>query len=237
MPMETDTLEFAATESGDWFFHCHILYHMMSGMGKIFSYENSLPNPELPDPKYAQRKLFSDDRMFHFMGNIGLESNGSDGELMLANTRYRLSTEFRIGLESHHGNEIETYFGRYFGKMQWLFPFIGFDYHQNSMENEMENNLFGQSSNQNNRKAVVIGLQYTLPMLVTAEARLDNKGKLRFQLMREDMPITARLRLNLMGNTDKEYMAGLRYNIAKYFSLSTHYDSDMGYGAGITLTY
>ena len=31
MPMERDTIEFAATESGDWFFHCHILYHMMSG--------------------------------------------------------------------------------------------------------------------------------------------------------------------------------------------------------------
>ncbi|MBS1607228.1 MAG: multicopper oxidase domain-containing protein, partial [Bacteroidetes bacterium] len=26
MPMERDTIEFAATESGDWFFHCHILY-------------------------------------------------------------------------------------------------------------------------------------------------------------------------------------------------------------------
>jgi FtsP/CotA-like multicopper oxidase with cupredoxin domain len=237
MPMETDTIEFAATESGDWFFHCHILYHMMSGMGKIFSYENSPPNPELPDPGYAQRKLFSDDRMFHFMGNVGLESNGSDGELMLANTRYRLSTEFRLGLKSMHGNEVETYFGRYFGKMQWLFPFIGFDYHQNSMENEMETNLFGQASNQNNRKAAVIGVQYTLPMLVIAEARLDSKGKFRMQLMREDMPITARLRLNLMGNTDKEYMAGLRYNITKYFSLSTHYDSDMGYGAGITVNY
>ncbi|MEO8772266.1 MAG: multicopper oxidase domain-containing protein, partial [Ferruginibacter sp.] len=35
MPMELDTLEFAATESGDWFFHCHILYHMMSGMGRV----------------------------------------------------------------------------------------------------------------------------------------------------------------------------------------------------------
>jgi len=40
MPMERDTIEFAATESGDWFFHCHILYHMMSGMGRIFSNEN-----------------------------------------------------------------------------------------------------------------------------------------------------------------------------------------------------
>ena len=38
MPMELDTIEFAATESGDWFFHCHILYHMMSGMGRVFSY-------------------------------------------------------------------------------------------------------------------------------------------------------------------------------------------------------
>ena len=41
LPMETDTLEFAATESGDGFFHCHILYHMMSGMGRAFSYESS----------------------------------------------------------------------------------------------------------------------------------------------------------------------------------------------------
>jgi CopA family copper-resistance protein len=237
MPMETDTLEFAATESGDWFFHCHILYHMMSGMGKIFSYVNSPPNPQLPDPKYAQKKLFADDRMFHAMGNIGLESNGSDGEFMIANTRYRLSTEWRLGLKSQHGNESETYFGRYLGKMQWLFPFIGFDYHYNKMNNEMEKNLFGQVSNQSNRKAAVIGLQYTLPMLVTAEARLDSKGKLRFQLMREDVPISSRLRFNIMGNTDKEYMAGLRYIVTRYFSFSTHYDSDMGYGAGITLNY
>jgi FtsP/CotA-like multicopper oxidase with cupredoxin domain len=28
--METDTIEFLANEEGDWFFHCHILYHMMS---------------------------------------------------------------------------------------------------------------------------------------------------------------------------------------------------------------
>lgn len=238
MPMERDTIEFAANEpSGDWFFHCHILYHMMSGMGRVFSYENSIPNPEITNPKFAQRKLFADDRKFHTMANIGLESNGSDGELMLANTRYRLSTEWRLGLKSHHGNESETYLGRYFGKMQWLFGFVGFDYHYNKMDNQPERNLFGQMSNQMNRKAAVAGFQYTLPMLITAEARLDSKGKVRFQLMREDIPLTSRLRLNLMGNTDKEYMAGFRYILTKYFSLSTHYDSDMGYGGGLTVTY
>ncbi|MDZ7936560.1 MAG: multicopper oxidase domain-containing protein [Emticicia sp.] len=37
MPMETDILEFNPNVEGDWFFHCHILYHMMSGMGRVFS--------------------------------------------------------------------------------------------------------------------------------------------------------------------------------------------------------
>lgn len=238
MPMELDTIEFAATEpGGDWFFHCHILYHMMSGMGRVFSYENSPPNPDVPDPKLAQRQLFRDDRMFHAMGQLGLESNGSDGEFMLANTRFRLSTEWRLGLKEHHGNEVETYFGRFIGRMQWWFPFVGFDYHRNTGENMSEKNMFGQLSNQNNRKALVAGVQYNLPMQVIAEARLDSKGKMRFQLMREDIPLTPRIRLNMMGNTDKEYMGGLRYIVSKYFSLSTHYDSDMGYGGGLSITY
>jgi len=74
-------------------------------------------------------------------------------------------------------------------------------------------------------------------MLAVAKAMKDSKGKLRFQLMREDIPMTSRLRLNFMANTDKEYMAGFRYTVTKYFSLSTHYDSDMGLGGGLTLTY
>ena len=70
MPMETDTIEFAASESGDWFFHCHILYHMMSGMGRVFSYVNSPPNPELPDPDRARRKIEKDNtNMNYFIAN------------------------------------------------------------------------------------------------------------------------------------------------------------------------
>ena len=40
-----------------------------------------------------------------------------------------------------------------------------------------------------------------------------------------------------MVNTDKEYMVGFRYITTKWLALSTHYDSDMGYGAGITIIY
>ena len=239
MPMETDTLEFNANErGGDWFFHCHILYHMMSGMGRVFAYDNPLiDKTDIIDPKAARRGLNREDSRLHPMGSVGLESNGSDGEFMFSGTRFKLSTEWRLGLKAMHGTESETNFGRYLGRNQWVFPFIGFDYHRNKIENTNEKNLFGQLSNQNNRKAFVAGVQYTLPMLFIAESRIDSKGKFRFQLSREDIPVAPRLRLNLSGNSDKEYTAGLRYIVTKYFGISTHYDSDMGYGAGITFTY
>src|SRR5690606_58920 len=54
MPMETNVIEFEANMEGDWFFHCHILYHMMAGMNRVFSYENQEPNPLLPDKKWAR---------------------------------------------------------------------------------------------------------------------------------------------------------------------------------------
>ena len=244
MPMERDTIEFAASEpGGDWFFHCHILYHMMSGMGRVFSYGNSPPNPEIPNPKLAQRKLFSDDRRIHFMARVGIESNGSDGEAMIAQTRWKLSTIWHLGYHDMHGYESETMIGRYLGRNQWLLPYVGFDYHfkmeggPKNIFGDEEKNWFGQLSNKNDRKTVIAGIVYTLPMQVVADARVDGNGKFRFQLSREDVPVTSRLRFNIMLNTDKEYMAGFRYIVSKYFSLSTHYDSDMGLGAGITINY
>jgi len=133
MPMETDTLEFSANAEGDWFFHCHILYHMMSGMGRVFTYQNKLPNPLLPNPNYAWKKLKADDRKFHFMSNNDFANNGNDGEAMFANTRWKFSTEWRLGYNEMHGYESETNIGRYIGKMQWLLPYIGFDYRYRKM--------------------------------------------------------------------------------------------------------
>lgn len=244
MPMERDTIEFTASEpGGDWFFHCHILYHMMSGMGRFFSYENSPPNPELTNARVAKRRLNSDDRQFHLMGRVGIETNGSDGEVMLSQTRWRATTLWHLGYNDHHGYESETMFGRYLGRMQWWYPYIGYDYHykkpggpENIFGDESEN-WFGQSSNKLNRSTAIAGIAYTLPMLFVADARIDATGRVRFQLGREDIPVTARLRFNVMINTDKEYMAGFRYITTKYISLSTHYDSDMGLGVGLTLTY
>ncbi|MBS1927856.1 MAG: multicopper oxidase domain-containing protein [Bacteroidetes bacterium] len=236
MPMETDTLEFRASESGDWFFHCHILYHMMSGMGRIFSYANSPANPEIPDPKKDYRMLKKDDRMFHLMFQNDFASNGNDGSLMYGNTRWAFQGEWRLGYNAHHGYEVETHFGRYIGKMQWLFPYIGIDWRYRKHMGP-EKNLFGQTDTKNNRKVFHVGVEYTLPWLAVLDASVDHRGNFRVQLMREDIPLTPRLRSSFMVNSDKEWMVGGKYILTKNFALSTHYDSDMGWGAGVTFSY
>ena len=238
MPMETDTLEFNANVDGDWFFHCHILYHMMSGMGRVFSYENQAPNPLITNPKYAFRKLKSDDRKFHFMGENDIATNGNDGMAMLASTRWSLSSEWRLGYHDIHGYEVETHFGRYIGKMQWFMPFIGFDYrYRKHGINFQEENLFKQTDTKDTRQAFSAGFSYTLPMLVHFEAEVFTDGTVLLQLKREDIPITKRLRLGLMYNSDKEYMIDLRYILNKNMGIRTHYDSDMGFGVGLNLNY
>jgi hypothetical protein len=238
MPMETDTIEFEATETGDWFFHCHILYHMMSGMGRVFRYENSPANPEIPNPRLAQRKLFADDRKFHLMAENDFASNGNDGMVMLQNTRWSIGTEWRLGHHDIHGYETETHIGRYLGKMQWLMPFIGFDWRYRKLEmGASDKNIFGQINTKNNRRQFSLGVEYTLPLLLKIQTEIYHDGNLRIQLLREDVPVSRRMRFGFMINSDKEYMALFKYIAGKNIALTTHYDSDMGIGAGITLNY
>ncbi len=238
MPMETDTIEFNANAEGDWFFHCHILYHMMAGMGRVFTYKDQAPNPEIPNAKLAKRKLFAEDKRFHFMGENDFATNGNDGMAMFSNTRWSIGTEWRLGYHDMHGYETETHIGRYLGKMQWLMPFIGFDWRYRKLGiDEQEKNLFAQTNSKDNRTQLSIGLEYTLPMLVKFQSEIFSDGDVRLQLMREDVPISKRLRFSFMVNTDKEYMAGLRYIAGKNISVGTHYDSDMGVGFGVSLNY
>lgn len=234
MPMETDTIEFLGTEEGDWFFHCHILYHMMSGMGRVFSYADA---PELPLPKHAWRTFLSEDKEWHFMGMSDFANNGIDGEAMLMSKRWTLEGEWRLGYTEMHGQEVETHFGRHLGKMQWWFINAGIDWRTRMHGEGPEENLFGQGNTKDSRSVGHIGFRWTLPMLVKLDARIDTDGRLRAQLMREDMPLTPHLRLDAMVNSDYEYMGALRYVFDRTWAFRTHYDSDMGFGVGVTLTY
>jgi len=237
MPMETDTIEFLANAEGDWFFHCHILYHMMAGMNRVFSYEEQVPNPYLPNKKWAYNKLQSESNQFHFMAENEIATNGNDGMAMLHNTRWSFGTEWRLGYNDEHGYEMETHIGRYIGKNQWFMPFVGFDWRYRKQNGEVEKNLFGQTNTKDQRAVLSLGAKYTLPMLVELQGEVFMDGNVKFQLMREDIPISPRLRWAFMVNTDKEYMTGFKYIATRNLGISTHYDSDMGIGFGVTLNY
>ncbi|WP_239986561.1 MULTISPECIES: multicopper oxidase family protein [Arenibacter] len=237
MPMETDTIEFLANVEGDWFFHCHILYHMMAGMNRVFSYEEQAPNPYLPNKEWAYKKLQKESNEFHFMAENDFATNGNDGMAMLQNARWSFGTEWRLGYHDGHGYESETHIGRYIGKNQWFMPFVGFDWRYRKSEGSVEKNIFGQGNTKDTRAVASLGAEYTLPMLVTIQGEIFTDGNIRFQLMREDIPVSPRLRWAFMVNTDKEYMTGFKYIVTRNLGLSSHYDSDMGLGFGATLNY
>jgi CopA family copper-resistance protein len=238
MPMETNVIEFEANLEGDWFFHCHILYHMMAGMNRVFSYEKQESNPLLPNKKWAYNKLQRESNQFHFMAQNDFATNGNDGMAMLQNTRWSFGTEWRLGYNDMHGYETETHIGRYIGRNQWFMPFIGFDWRYRKFGiDEQERNLFGQTNTKDNRAVASLGFNYTLPMLVVFQAEVFQDGNVRLQLEREDIPISKRLRASFMVNTDKEYMIGLNYIAGKNLGFRIHYDSDMGFGVGLTLNY
>jgi hypothetical protein len=209
---------------------------MMAGMGRIFTYENSPANPDIPNPKKALRKVYHDDRRFYWGAEIGLESNGSDGEIMLANTRLMLQTEWRAGLTKEAGYESESHIGRFIGRNQFFMPYIGWDFrYRNQAENEK--NIFGQANTKNDRDVFCAGFQYTLPFFIKTDFRIDHTGMLRLQISRDDIPVTSRMRLRAAVNSDREYTIGARFIVTKYISVSTHYDSDMKWGGGLTITY
>jgi hypothetical protein len=211
---------------------------MMSGMGRVFTYENQAPNPLIPNPKLAKRKLFADDRKFHFMFENDFASNGNDGEMMLQNKRWSIGTEWRLGYSKMHGFETETHIGRYVDKMQFLQLFVGFDYRYRMLGMaEVEKNLFQQKNSKDHRILASVGLEYTMPLLIKLQAEVYHNGYVRIQLMRTDIPLTKRLRMDFMVNTDAEYMVGLKYIINKHLGAKIHYDSDMGFGAGLTVGY
>jgi FtsP/CotA-like multicopper oxidase with cupredoxin domain len=227
MPMEENIIEFDANEEKDWFFHCHILYHMMAGMGRVFSYENSPPNTQVPPTKKNWNYFKNEDaRMIHPMFNISAQSNGVFGHGMLMNNYYFVGTKFHYNPK--HGFESENKFGRLFGRNQFLNAYIGFEFNweKEHSEDMWHNEFYGTA-----------GFEYTLPMFVKADARVNTKGKFRLQFEREDLALSKRLRFNAMWNTDQEYQVGLKYVVSKRWQLSGNYYNHYGFGAGLTFNY
>lgn len=230
LPMQTDTIDFAADEEKDWFFHCHTLYHMLSGMARIFHYDGTVPDLQKQSPKTYKDFLNEHGHHLFFWGESAFQSQGNFTNFTVAGTKWEVNENFKCNYKDLF--ESEAMLRRFIDKRQYLSAFIGADNRREKTDVIKDGkHIIG------NTNLATAGLTYLLPMFIEAEGRIDNTGHVRFQLMRNDLELTRRARFSFSWNTDKQYMLGLKYVVAKNLALLGSYDSDYGWGAGVSLIY
>jgi CopA family copper-resistance protein len=231
--MGTVTIEFEANEYQDWFFHCHILYHMMAGMARIISYDAS-PQNEYAKGNYKMLKR-EDNAVYPWL-DLSVHSQGAFLEGNLSNNRNALEFEGRVNYLGNY--ETETHLLRYLDKRQFWAAFVGYDFRDNkTLRGSPLEKGRPRDNNINFRRQTELGVYYLLPLLVRAELRSDLTGQVRLQLERRDLPLSNNVFMDIRGNTDREFTLGFRYMVSKYASLSTNYDNQYGWGAGLTFHY
>lgn len=230
MPMATDTIDFAADEEKDWFFHCHTLYHMLSGMARTFHYENTLPEVQKESPKDYKGFLKEHGRHVFLWGASSFQSQGNFTNFTVGGTKWELNEEFKWDYKKQF--ESETSLRRFLDKRQFLTAFIGAENRREETDEIKDGKKILENEN-----VATAGLTYFLPLFIVAEGRIDHTGHLRLQLSRHDLALTKRARFDFSWNTDKQYSLGLKYIVARNLALSGNYDSDYGWGAGISFVY
>jgi FtsP/CotA-like multicopper oxidase with cupredoxin domain len=222
-PMSTTVIEFLADEPGDWFFHCHLLYHMMSGMGRIVKYEGYTPSPETAA---VSDEIYKEANPWFFYGYADVLSNETQGTITLSNTLNIFSLKLEAGWKNTDGTdwEGELTYGRYFNRFTTVIA--GVCAQGNDFDSETERGI--------------VGFSYLLPGNFISHAWIDSDGEARVTLNR-DLRLTPRL--SIFGEVeydthDKEAsQAGLSYMFTEYVSATALWDSDYGVGAGLTIRF
>ena len=154
---------FVADEPGDWMLHCHNLFHMKAGMGRILSYERAVPDP-------AAAALAAHDPHLHEhpYAKASLLAATQRTQLDWAVTRTRDAVEGRIEVADYsHPRRVE-------GDLlyrRWLTNYLS--------------GLGGltvdpEGSGPLGRGA--LGVAYVLPMLTEARLLVDHLGQPRLDL-------------------------------------------------------
>ena len=220
-PMSTTVIEFDANEVGDWFFHCHLLYHMESGMARMVHYEGFTPAPEV---SAIRPKLYKD--FWYFWGQADILSNMTEGFLMFSNTRNILSADWKVGWQDVDETEWEGIFTwrRYFNS--FLSIFAGAD-------------LMGEEDELDKTRGV-IGLNYLLPLNIESRAWIDSDAGARINLDKE-FELTPRFKLVGEAEYDThklwEGSVGLNYTVHRNASLMVRWHSEYNWGIGAQIRF
>jgi len=238
-PMQEVTIEFNGNngdEYGDWFLHCHILYHMNAGMARIISYDTPR-DPRME--KHPVSKLINETDSFYAWSLVDVASHMASFDFVASNIRNQFNVSAEYGWNQNL--EAEVTYERYLHDYLRVFGGV-------NIENELEDNL-----DEINTTAIV-GIRYLTPYLFNLDVRIDNKLRPQISLSREILifPRTAIFGsyeyqadfgwvddLPAADNFANEvtWNAGVEYYLSRNFSLMASYDNRFGAGGGLSARF
>ena len=223
-PMQKVVIEFYNEEYGDWFFHCHVLYHMMGGMARVFSYDT--PRDERMKP-YPVQKLIDETDHYYSWGAARVGSNFN--ELLLMSSNIRNEFGLRAEFDYNQNAEIEVNYNRYLN--DWVRVYAGVNTETSTPNSYDTFNTVG-----------LVGVKYFTPYRFNVDVSMDHQLRPRIRLDRE-LLIFPRIFLegeyeyradfgwvNDIGNSSYEsetqWLVGLSYILSRNFSIQGNYKSE-----------
>lgn len=235
-PMQKTVIEFAANEYGDWFFHCHVLYHLNGGMARVFSYDTPR-DPRLSE--YALANLITEANEWFTWGEILGASHMTEVYATSTNIRnqFRLNAEYGWNKSLEATLTYERYLNDYFRVFGGV-----------NVENELEDNLDELET------TAIGGIRYLLPLLISSELRIDQKlrpqigfnaglmifprigvfGEYEYQM---DFGWVNELEGNVNFVNETTWQVGVEYVLSKTVQIIGSYDNRFGAGAGLEVWF
>lgn len=218
-PMSTTVIEFLSNEVGDWFFHCHLLYHLKSGMARVVHYEDfTMPG----DVATVRSNLFSES--WYLWANPSVISNMSIGSIVLSDTRNIISASWETGWQKVNKFEWETIitWDRYVNRFFTFFAGANLE----GIEMEFE------------KTVGVAGIRYLIPLNIETRLWVDTKLDARIN-MEKYFELTPRISVfgEVQYDTTElwEYRSGMFYLINRGLSLTGQWHSVYGWGGGVAV--
>lgn len=252
-PMETVVIEFNPDDEGDWFFHCHVLYHMKSGMSLVFRHGEKR-DPRLD--RYPISTILNGDNHWYKWGEVGLMSNRLDWNLVTSNTKNKVMLEGTFSwVDDYYSidEKLETEISYEYFTSDFFRFYAGVQVQEPSEEfiEEIDYDILKSSTE---FFIARIGFRYLLPYFFELDVNVDHRARLQIALEYElllfprteffaewewtmDFGITHLLPEGKVWEQEYEWSVGLNYIVSKNLSVTVNYSNHLSWGGGINIQF
>ena len=218
-PLDQVVIEFEANEEKDWFFHCHILYHMMGGMTRIVQYEDN-PGPKKLELARENSEEFNFADKYFLRSRNFIQNNYFRTETSVFNSFYAF--DFDIVGNYDESIEGEVHISRLLTR--YLEPYIG-------IKTEADEGVY--------KTTPTVGFTWVLPLNISIDLKyqpdLEKNLELEFE---NEIMLTSKLQFNYEYSSTRSFYSELEYRQNKNLSFMGSYNKTYDqWGLGLGYTY